>query len=618
MPPSEYIDLSLSTDDEAPLRPSPGHGGKTASQARVATGFRHFENDLDLGESWTTHASKRRKLSPPSDVEKGRLEVGSAVLGSRKSTTRTTQEDRWTEEPSPIISTSQDRDSAPLRGYRSAVEPATLITDDSDDSFPEDVINGRIPEHKQRPLLSERTAALLASLDKPMKRKKIKAVGQRSSDKTRESRKLDSPCSGDEETDLERAPNPKVAKSSTTAKLKNAEKAARAEEREHLRKADKARKVKDREEEQEQKRLLKEEEQERKRLLKEERTREKQKDAALAEVNKSKLDKKVTGPEMIVDLPATIDGYGVDIQIREFLKNLQIEATSYQSPLPNIIKWRRKVKSRYSEEKGHWEPTQSMEIEDEKHVMCLMSAQEFVALASAKSHQQDVQSVEVHVAKFKSEFNGCKPIYLIEGLTSWMRKNKTTLNRAYQAAVLNQMDGLEDSAPGGSQKATSRRKKSAQEHVDPDMIEDALLRLQVMNGCLVHHTAIPVETAEWVANFTQHISTIPSRMERMNLDTSFCMESGQVKTGDDKSDTYVKMLQEVVRVTAPIAYGIAAEYPNVISLVRGLRRRGPLALEDIEKCANRDGARTERRIGPAISKRIYKVFMDLDPSSTDI
>lgn len=62
------------------------------------------------------------------------------------------------------------------------------------------------------------------------------------------------------------------------------------------------------------------------------------------------------------------------------------------------------------------------------------------------------------------------------------------------------------------------------------------------------------------------------------------MESGQVKTGDDKSDTYVKMLQEVVRVTAPIAYGIAAEYPNVISLVRGLRRRGPLALEDIEVC----------------------------------
>lgn len=73
-------------------------------------------------------------------------------------------------------------------------------------------------------------------------------------------------------------------------------------------------------------------------------------------------------------------------------------------------------------------------------------------------------------------------------------------------------------------------------------------------------------------------------MERMNLDTSFCMESGQVKTGDDKNDTYVKMLQEVVRVTAPIAYSIVAEYPSVVSLIAGMRLDGPLVLENIEVC----------------------------------
>ena len=70
----------------------------------------------------------------------------------------------------------------------------------------------------------------------------------------------------------------------------------------------------------------------------------------------------------------------------------------------------------------------------------------------------------------------------------------------------------------------------------------------------------------------------------MNLDTSFCMESGQIKTGEDKQDTYIKMLQEVVRVTAPVAYGIASEYPSVMSLVNGMRRHGPSCLEDIEVC----------------------------------
>ena len=71
-------------------------------------------------------------------------------------------------------------------------------------------------------------------------------------------------------------------------------------------------------------------------------------------------------------------------------------------------------------------------------------------------------------------------------------------------------------------------------------------------------------------------------MQRMNLETTFCMESGQVKTGEDKDDTFVKMLQEVVRVTPSIAYGIASEYPNVISLVEAFRRHGPNVLEDLQ------------------------------------
>ena len=67
----------------------------------------------------------------------------------------------------------------------------------------------------------------------------------------------------------------------------------------------------------------------------------------------------------------------------------------------------------------------------------------------------------------------------------------------------------------------------------------------------------------------------------MNLETAFCMESGQVKTGEDKEDTFIKMLQEVVRVTPSIAFGIASEYPSVMRLVEAFRRKGPLILEHL-------------------------------------
>ena len=60
------------------------------------------------------------------------------------------------------------------------------------------------------------------------------------------------------------------------------------------------------------------------------------------------------------------------------------------------------------------------------------------------------------------------------------------------------------------------------------------------------------------------------------------MDSGQVKTGEDKDDTFVKMLQEVVRVTPPIAYGIASEHPSVVALVKAFRKHGPLVLEHLQ------------------------------------
>jgi crossover junction endonuclease EME1 len=96
------------------------------------------------------------------------------------------------------------------------------------------------------------------------------------------------------------------------------------------------------------------------------------------------------------------------------------------------------------------------------------------------------------------------------------------------------------------------------------------------------------------------------------------METGQVKTGENTSDTYTKMLQEMVRVTLPVAIGIATEYPTVQQLVKGLERHGPTALEECRKSSNSDGAFTNKRVGKAISKRVYDVFMGTDPGSWDV
>lgn len=597
----EVIDL-LSSEDEAPLR-APSHAKPIEEAFAAKDDFLYlsddFETTVHINDSWAESASKRRKLSPPPDDEDNAQSLPKLpksrkpIITSRSGFNSKAQDEddsKAIERSDPVIFTSSAHAATTAsRANRRAIDAFSAHGDDSDDSLPDDILSASLRASTTASALSERTTALLATLSRSAPRRKPSNIRKLSGDtidkgKARGEGTVDNRNSTPEDA---KGTQPKPAKTSRKAKLTDEDKAAKAREKEKEKEARKGQKWKEKEEDKEEKRLDKEEKAKEKRIA-----------ADLAEVNKSKLDKKDSTPEMIVHLPASMNGQSVDTQIRQFLKNLGVDATLYQSPIPNVIRWRRKMKAKWNPELDHWEPLEHMHIENEKHVMCIMSAKEFVALATVQHEEQDV---ETHVAKLKSAYDDCIPIYLIEGLHVWMQKNRTAENRAYQAKVLSQAQTGE--APAGGQ---SKRKKAPVEIVDEDVIEDALLRLQVMNGCLVHHTTTTVDTAEWVANFTQHISTIPYRypsfpsllffsrkhsshvandsssMQRMNLETSFCMESGQVKTGEDKDDTFVKMLQEVVRVTPPIAYGIASEYPSVLALVKAFRKHSPLVLEDLQ------------------------------------
>ncbi|KAM7185701.1 ERCC4 domain containing protein [Rhypophila sp. PSN 637] len=336
---------------------------------------------------------------------------------------------------------------------------------------------------------------------------------------------------------------------------------------------------------------------------------EKQRAAALAEVNKVRTDKKVSTPEMIVQLPDTLPA-SQKLQAETLLKDLDVQAESWRCPIENVVKWKRKVRSRFNEELGHWEPI-SMRIEEEKYAMVIMPSGEFVRRVLATDNSD---ALECHVMSMQREFPDHTIIYLIEALDTWMRKNRNLRNRQYVSAVLG------DQPPPRTQ-ARRRKNNEPTEYVDEDKIEDALLQLQVLHGVLIHHTNAEIETAQWIAIFTQHISTVPYRRQKEESNAAgagFCMETGQVRTGDGGKDTYIRMLQEIGRVTAPIAYGIAAEFGSVPELVRGLEESGPLTLEGVKKSANKDGALTDRSVGQAMSKRIYKIFTGKDATSTEI
>ncbi|KAM0480193.1 hypothetical protein ACHAPX_004018 [Trichoderma viride] len=354
-------------------------------------------------------------------------------------------------------------------------------------------------------------------------------------------------------------------------------------------------------------------EKERKRLekeqLKEAKALEKERAAALAEVNKVRTDKKVSTPEMILDMPSSVTE-GLKVQLETLLDGLSVEHTTRDSPVANAFKWRRKVTSRFDEEMGRWEPIPPR-IMPEKHALLLLTAEEFVEIAVG-------DTLDSSVSEAKRHFPGHELIYILEGITPWMRKNRNHRNRRFAAGVRAQ-----DQAAAPEAAPASRRRRNnaaAEEYISESIVEDAMLQLQVEHEVLIHHTAAPLETAQWIVAFTQHISTIPYKKLREKLTSSagFCMESGQVRTGDDARDTYVRLLQEIARVTAPIAYGIVSEFDTVNKLVTGLEQGGPLRLESVRKSANKDGAVSDRSVGQAVSRRIHKVFTGKDEMSTDV
>ncbi|KAH9992869.1 hypothetical protein F4779DRAFT_637503 [Xylariaceae sp. FL0662B] len=513
--------------------------------------------------------------------------------------------------------------SSPIRGldnHRASTQ-SRIPRIPSDDS----IGSSRYPGNKQPPKASEVVdlSDELFISSPPRKMSKQKAAWDPISSSMPEAKGASSLiASADSDSDLPELGDIDVSKimsrrrsyslsPSTSKKPKAVKKPAKkdAESKE----SERQRKAEAREAERERKRVEKE-------RAKEQRAIEKQREKALIEVNKLRTDKKVSTPEMIVDLPTTLNAE-IRVRLEMLLGQLGVRFENYQSRVDNVVKWRRKVASKFNEDLGHWEPI-PMHIRNEDHVLVVVQAPEFVNLV----HGSEGQDLEAHVLKMNTAFPDTKIIYLIEGLEARMRKNRNMLNRQFASAVRGLYPDGGD--PGPSSTNSSQRRNNAQqqqqEPIDEDMIEDALLSLQVAHGALIHHTHAAVETAQWVAAFTQHISTIPYRRARFDAtnNSNFCMEAGQVRTGDGPADTYVRMLQEIARVTAPVAHGVAAAYPSVAALVRGLERDGPRALEHCRKKsagAGRDAAFfTDRAVGPAVSRRLYKIFTCRDPESMDV
>ncbi|KAJ4387038.1 hypothetical protein N0V85_007801 [Neurospora sp. IMI 360204] len=342
---------------------------------------------------------------------------------------------------------------------------------------------------------------------------------------------------------------------------------------------------------------------------------EKQRAAARAEANKLKIRKETATPEMIVDLPSSLD-QAAKIKAEEFLKKIDVkEINTWTSPVDNVVRWRRVVKARYNEERHHYDPIPET-IETEKFSLVILPAAEFAKLAmGAEGH-----NLEAHVLKMQRHFPGHQTIYLIEGLKQLLSKNRNKRNNDFASAVRSRL-AENESATASSSRRTTSKKNDPPVAINESLIDTALLQLQLLYSMQIRETTCPQETSHQLQLFTQQLAIAPYKRRHEDYlmkSAGFCMDSGQVRTAIGPEEAYVRMLQEVSRITAPMAMGIANEYPSVGRLVKALEGGGPGTLEDVRRVINKEGEVGEKRVGKAVSKRLWKIFTGRDEMSTEV
>lgn len=498
MPNQEVIDLSLSTDDELLPRYSQLKGSSHDAGPGHACSSNDLRTTANLEENYVQGSRKRLKLDPP---VRRKDSITRDVTIAPVSTTEGLTLVHIGDESDIDVFTSLPKE----RHFTSSYQPVENFhsfpdISDQDDDLPCDIWSG-IVEHEA---LRSRghSAQAVPTLERPPRISKLSADDFKATKRRRpkdetdfESREGDGLARRPKLVEVDRV----ISRPAKKKRHPEEERTARAREKEELRAAARERKED-----------VKAKEKERRRLLREEKALEKQKGRDILKANKLKLDTKLTTPEMIVDLPISIDGSPLDTQVRDSLKEIGVETASYQSHIPNVIRWRRKIEARFDAQKGYRVQLATKEIDIEKHVICFMAAQDFVSLATANP-DSDGKDLNTHVLDIKRAFDRCIPIYLIEGLETWINKNKNARNRAYKASVNGDVHNQADSSTSGGCVAAPRRKNPPIKIVDENMIEDALLRLQIMNGCMIHHTIKTDDSAEWVVRFTEHISQIPYR-----------------------------------------------------------------------------------------------------------
>ncbi|KAL7418768.1 hypothetical protein Q5752_006451 [Cryptotrichosporon argae] len=389
------------------------------------------------------------------------------------------------------------------------------------------------------------------------------------------------------------APQPKKKR-----KADDLDKAAKAEEQ----RAAKARKEADKERENEEKRYAREAAKSRLRKL--------------AEVNRVRTSKNDVLRDISVHLSPDLfePSSPLSAALPEITTRLADNKCSIQAlppqPVEGVVKFLRRVRATWDAARRRFVPLADGDERDEweSHVVLVLRAEAIVDRILVGNDELGVWVRDVRdLLELAAE---TQVLLLITDMAKYHAKTKSLANKRF----------AEQARAGLGGPAKGKKSADAACRVSRETVEKELVRVQIDEKVFIVQVEKTENIEDWIYNLAGDIALKPHKLLRKShLPFS---APDHTKKSSRPLDALEAMLQEVQGITASAAAGIAGGYGSFAALMRAYEReearaagreRAEAMLVDCEVRARVDGASSGRKLGKAMSKRVYSVMRGTDP-----
>nr|CAB3242475.1 crossover junction endonuclease EME1 [Phallusia mammillata] len=275
------------------------------------------------------------------------------------------------------------------------------------------------------------------------------------------------------------------------------------------------------------------------------------------------------------------------------------------------VRWKRLLTFYQANEQQTLTGTETMQ--DEPEMLAVIPVHEFVLLVDA--HKNDFCNSLSHWAcEILNQNPGYNMHLVCIGIESYKRKIKGKAQREYRKLVGNEGNSVKD-----QKKGNKKNKKGDLPEISVSDIEDALVMLQINSNFNTMFVESLEEFVLLVQQMSKSVAEAPyKRMKRQNV--QFINEKSSVKidtrTGEGSKKVWKQMLLQFHNLSPDMANAIVGKYPSLGSLICAYCRitsaEGEKLLSEIVVRRGVGTLESQRRIGPELSKRIYKMLSTMD------